>query len=43
VELTEGMLFVELMKVGDGWLWCSGWIGNKPELGLGCLGKFVVG
>jgi hypothetical protein len=34
---------VELAKAGDGWLWHSDRIGNKLELGLGCLGKFVVG
>jgi hypothetical protein len=42
MELAEGMLFVELAKAGDDWLWRSDRIGNKPELGFGCLGKFVV-
>jgi hypothetical protein len=35
------MLFVELAKVEDGWLWRSDRTGNKPELELGCFGKFV--
>jgi hypothetical protein len=37
------MLFVELVKAGDDWLWHSDWIDNKPELALGfvwvCGGK----
>jgi hypothetical protein len=40
--LAEGMLFVELVKVMNDWLWHSDRIGNKPDLGLSCLGKFVV-
>jgi hypothetical protein len=28
------MLFVELAKVENDWLWQSDMIGNKPELGL---------
>jgi hypothetical protein len=43
VELVEGMLSLELMEVGDDWLWCSGKIDNIPEVGLGCFGVFVVG
>jgi hypothetical protein len=43
VELEKGMLFVELAKAGDDWLWYSDWIDNKPELALGfvwvCGGK----
>jgi hypothetical protein len=42
VELAEGMLFVELAKARDGWLWCSDRIGNKSKLGLCCLGEFVM-
>jgi hypothetical protein len=42
VELAEGMLFVELMKTGDDWLWHSDRTDNKPELFLGCLGEFVA-
>jgi hypothetical protein len=38
VALLEDMLFVELEKVVDGWLWHSDMIGNKPGLGLGCFG-----
>jgi hypothetical protein len=30
------------VKVVNDWLWCSGRIGNKPELGLGCLGSFLM-
>jgi hypothetical protein len=40
VALPEDMLFVELVKVVDHWLLCSGIIGNKPRHGLGWL---VVG
>jgi hypothetical protein len=43
VELVEGMLSLELMEVGDDWLWCSGMIDNILEVGLGCFGVFVVG
>jgi hypothetical protein len=32
VGLEEGMLSVELVKAGGGWLWCSDRIDNKPEL-----------
>jgi hypothetical protein len=38
----EGMLFVELVKVEDGWLWCNGRIGGIPEVGFGCFDKLVV-
>jgi hypothetical protein len=34
VALPEDMLFVELAKVENDWLWHSDMIGNKPELGL---------
>jgi hypothetical protein len=40
--LTQGMLFVELAKAEDGWLWRSDKIGNKLELEVGCFGKLVV-
>jgi hypothetical protein len=43
VALLEDMLFVELAKVMDDWLWHSGMIGNKPRLELGCFGRLVVG
>jgi hypothetical protein len=36
------MLFVELVKAGSDWLWCSDRIDSKPELVLGCLGEFVA-
>jgi hypothetical protein len=42
VELADGMLFVELMKAGGDWLWCSDMIDNKSEFALGCLGEFVA-
>jgi hypothetical protein len=42
VVLVEGMLFLELLGVVDGWLRRSDRIGNKLELGLSCLGKFVM-
>jgi hypothetical protein len=35
------MLFVELVKAENCWLWHSGRIDNKPELGFGCFGKLV--
>jgi hypothetical protein len=41
-KLLEDMLFVELAKVVDDWLWCSGRIGNMLEAGLGCFGKLTV-
>jgi hypothetical protein len=40
--LADGMLFLELAKLEDGWLWYSGMIGNKSERGLGYFGKVVV-
>jgi hypothetical protein len=42
VVLVKGMLSMGLMKVGDGWLWCSAKIGSMPEVGLGCFGVFEV-
>jgi hypothetical protein len=42
VILAEGMLFLELAKVKDGWLWYSGMIGNKSERGIDYFGKVVV-
>jgi hypothetical protein len=42
VELAEGVLFVELVKVEDGWLWHSGMISSMPEIGFGYLYKPVV-
>jgi hypothetical protein len=35
--LVEGMLFVELAEVVDGWLWHSGMTGSMPEVGFGCV------
>jgi hypothetical protein len=42
VALLEGMLFVELVKVEDGWLWHSDMTGNKPRVRLGCFGRLFV-
>jgi hypothetical protein len=42
VEPVGGMLFVELMKDVDGWLWCNSRIDNMPEFVLGYSGKLVV-
>jgi hypothetical protein len=42
MSLSEGMLFVELMKVGGGRLRCRDMTGNRPELRLGCFGKLAV-
>jgi hypothetical protein len=42
VELTEGMLSVELVGVEDVWLWRSDMIDSIPEVGLGCFGVFIV-
>jgi hypothetical protein len=39
---SEGMLFVELAKDEDDWLWHSGMTGNMPEHGLGCFGRHAV-
>jgi hypothetical protein len=43
VALPEDILFVELEKVVDGWLWRSDMIGNKPRLEIGCFGRLAVG
>jgi hypothetical protein len=37
VELTDGMLSVELVEVGDGWLRRSGMIDSGMRLGLVAL------
>jgi hypothetical protein len=34
-----GMLFVELAKVEDDWLWYSGMIGNMLEVEFGYFGR----
>jgi hypothetical protein len=41
-ELLGDMLFVELAKVVDDWLWRSGRIANMLEVGLDCFVKLVV-
>jgi hypothetical protein len=43
MALPEDMLFVELAKVVDDWLWHSGTIGNRPELELDYFYRLVVG
>jgi hypothetical protein len=42
VEPVDGMLFVELAKAIDDWLWHNGRINNMLEVGLGYFGKLVV-
>jgi hypothetical protein len=42
VALVKGMLFVELTKVEDGWLWHNDRIGSMPEVGFDCFDKLVV-
>jgi hypothetical protein len=42
VALPEGMLFVELARVVNGWLRHSDMIHNKPGLEFGCFGKLAV-
>jgi hypothetical protein len=42
VALPEGILFVELARVQDGWLWCSDMISNKLDLGLGYFRRLAV-
>jgi hypothetical protein len=42
VELVEGILFEELVKVAGDWLWCNGRIGSMPEVVLGCSDSLVV-
>jgi hypothetical protein len=37
VVLTEVMLFSELVKVEDDWLWHNGRIGSMPEVDFGKL------
>jgi hypothetical protein len=42
VVLVEGMLFSELVKVEDDWLWHNGRIGSMSKVSFGCFGKLVV-
>jgi hypothetical protein len=39
VAPVRGMLFVELVKVEDDWLWRSGMTGNMSEVGFGYFGR----
>jgi hypothetical protein len=39
VALVQGMLSMELVKVEDDWLWCSGMTGNMPDVGFGYFGR----
>jgi hypothetical protein len=36
------MLSVELVKVKDGWLWCSGMTGSMSRVGFDCYDRLVV-
>ncbi len=36
------MLFAELAKVEDDWLWHNGRIGSMSKVSFGCFGKLVV-
>jgi hypothetical protein len=42
VALPEDMLFVELVKVVDDWLWHSDMIDNRSGLGLDSFDRLVV-
>jgi hypothetical protein len=42
MALVEGMLFVGLTKVEDGWLCHNDRIGSMPEVGFGSVDKLVV-
>jgi hypothetical protein len=42
VELVDGMLFGELVKVAGDWLWRNGRIGSMPEVGFGCSYSVVL-
>jgi hypothetical protein len=36
------MLYVELVKVEDGWLWRSSMTGSMSEVRFGCYDRFVA-
>jgi hypothetical protein len=42
VILTEGMVFAELAKVEDSWLWCNDRIDSMLKVGFDCFGMLVV-
>jgi hypothetical protein len=42
VVVVDDMLFLELVKDEDDWLWHNGRIGSMPEVGFDCFGKFAV-
>jgi hypothetical protein len=42
VELTEGMLFTEVVDAASGWLWRNGKIDSMPEVVLDWFGRLVV-
>jgi hypothetical protein len=42
VLLVKCMLFTELVKVEDGWLWSNGRIGSMPKVGSYYFGRLVV-
>jgi hypothetical protein len=42
VILVEGMLFAELVKVEDDWLWHNGRFGTILEVGFGYFGRLAM-
>jgi hypothetical protein len=42
VELAEGTLFDELVKVAGHWLWHNGRIGTMSEVAFGCSDRVAV-
>jgi hypothetical protein len=42
VELVEGTLFEELVKVTGDWLWHNGRIGSMLEVEFGCSSRVAV-
>jgi hypothetical protein len=42
VALPEGMLFMELVKARDDWLWRSDMTGNKTVVRLDYFGRIVA-
>jgi hypothetical protein len=41
MTLSEDVLFVELVKVVDDWLWRNGMIDNRPGLRLDCFDRLM--
>jgi hypothetical protein len=42
VAPVKGMLFVQLVKVEDDWLWHSGMTCCMPGVGFGCYDRLVA-